>query len=73
MITYGNYVLAIEKTDRNYEELKEKIRNRPQNPTGYTYKLRADTLEWELVELPLIPEPDPTAEELLDIILGGAT
>ncbi len=37
----------------------------------YTYKLRADTLEWELVELPPEPEPELTSEEALDIILGG--
>lgn len=40
--------------------------------SGYRARLRADTLEWELVELPPMPEPEPTAEELLDIILGGA-
>ena len=35
--------------------------SKPCAPDGYTYKLRADTLEWELVELP--PEPDPGEDE----------
>lgn len=70
----GGYGLAGEEiTESEYAEIMQKIRNKPTDPDGYMYKLRADTLEWELVELPPMPEPEPTAEELLDIILGGAT
>lgn len=49
--------------------------NKPQDaPDGYENKLRADNLEWELVELPPAPEPseDVDDSEALNIILGGA-
>ena len=47
--------------------------DKPIAPDGYEYKLKADTLEWELVELPPAPEPseDVDDSEALDIILGG--
>lgn len=35
---------------------------KPKAPSGYTYKLRADNLEWELVKLPPV-EPEPLTEE----------
>lgn len=79
-IVSGEYVVAfgigsgaVEITKTEYQSIKEAASLSPAAPSGYTYKLRADTLEWELVELPPMPEPEPTAEELLDIILGGAT
>lgn len=46
--------------------------SKPSAPSGYTYKLRADNLEWELVELPPI-EIEPTIEdkaEAYDILMG---
>lgn len=57
------------------ESAKRKMLNRPTPPDGYDYRLKADTLEWELVELP--PAPDPaeqeiSAEEAMSIITGGA-
>ena len=63
-----------EITESEYNAILEKIQTAPVAPDGYQYKLRADNLEWELVEL---PEPEPQDEELtdseaLDIILGGA-
>ena len=65
MIVTNGYVLAIQKTDPEYNDVMQKIRNKPTDPEGYQYKLRADTLEWELVELPPI-EPEPlTGEEAL--------
>ena len=36
--------------------------NKPNALSGYAYKLRADNLEWELVELPPV-EPEPLTEE----------
>lgn len=58
------YVLGIginqspidEITQKEYDELTDIFRNKPTAPEGYHYLLRADTLEWELVEIP--PEPD---------------
>ena len=43
-------------TQTEYDTLSAIFRNKPQNPEGYRYMLRADTLEWELVEIP--PEPE---------------
>ena len=55
-----------------YNEIMAIIRNAPKAQDGYAYKLRADDLTWELVELP--PEPDdPTVEdkaEAYDILMG---
>lgn len=71
MIVINGYIVAVAATDDNRELLVEKIQNKPTDPDGYTYKLRADDLEWELVELPPVEEPELTADEALDIILGG--
>lgn len=56
-----------------YDKIIRLIANRPVPPAGYDYMLRADTLEWEIVELPPMPEPEPTAEdkaEAFDILMG---
>lgn len=76
----NEYILMIgtgsggtEITEQEYTEILSIIHAAPQDaPDGYTYKLRADTLEWELVELPPAPEPseDVDDSEALDIILG---
>ena len=67
-IVENGYIIAvttnygqIEITDGEYSELLAMIRSEPTAPDGYTYMLRADTLEWELVELP--PEPEPVDED----------
>lgn len=52
-------------TESRYNEIKSKLGNHPTAPDGYTYKLRADTLEWELVELPPVEPELPTEEEAL--------
>lgn len=72
MITKDGYIIAIEQTDEKYAEVIAKIETRPEAPEGYTYKLSASTLEWELVEIsPEPPEPDdPDPEEALAILLG---
>ena len=67
--TNGNdNVTAI--TEAEYNTILQKIQNKPTDPDGYQYMLRADNLEWELVELPPAEEPELTADEALDIILG---
>lgn len=55
---YGEEIV----TDAEFEELKSMISKAPLSPNGYTYKLRADTLEWELVKLPPV-EPEPMTDE----------
>ena len=48
-------------SEEEYNELLGIFRTKPADPDGYCYMLLADTLEWELVELPPEPE-DPEAE-----------
>ena len=62
MIVINGYIVAVAATDDNRELLVEKIQNKPTDPDGYIYKLRADDLEWELVKLPPI-EPEPLTDE----------
>ena len=50
-------------TEQEYNKILSIIHNRPTPSDGYTYKLRADTLEWELVELPPVEEQDDEATE----------
>lgn len=67
----GNYILSIGQSDGKVgnlisEERYEKIRNlkdnKPSSLPGYTHKLRADNLKWDLVELPPV-EPEPVTDE----------
>jgi len=60
MIIQNGFVVAIEKNDIEYSSVVQKIQNKPSDPNGYQYRLRADNLEWELVEL---PEPEPIEDE----------
>ena len=53
-------------TGEEYGGLLEIIRSGPTPEDGYTCKLRADTLEWEQVELPPAPEPEPEDAEISD-------
>lgn len=53
-----------EITEAEYRQILSLIRSAPAAPDGYTYMLRADTLEWELVENP--PEPEPPVDDEVD-------
>lgn len=71
----GTGLSGVEISETEYNEFLTTIRNRPTPSLGYDYQLRADTLEWELVELPPMPEPEPTIEdkaEAYDILIGDA-
>lgn len=59
-----------EITETQYNEILSMLRNRPTAPDGFAYRLTAE-LEWELYEAPVEEEPELTADEALDIILGG--
>ena len=84
IITESEYIIGLcqsendmvnEVTEEMFNIVSATLLTRPHDaPEGYDYKLRADTLEWELVELPPAPEPseDVDDSEALDIILGGA-
>ncbi len=70
----GKNIGGTQIDDAEYNAILDIIRSAPAAPDGYACKLRADTLEWELVELPPAPEPseeDISDEEALNIILGG--
>lgn len=59
-------------TEAEYNEILSAIQTAPKAPDGYQYKLRADNLEWELVEMPEPEDDELSDSEALDIILGGA-
>ena len=65
MITKDGYIIAVEKTDANYLQIIDIISNKPSDPDGYAYKLSEDSLEWELVELPLEPVKPITEDAAL--------
>ena len=76
-IVADNYIVAIgtgnggeEITETRYNEILSMLRNRPVAPDGFDYRLTKE-LEWELQELPAEEEPELSAEEALEIILGG--
>ena len=58
-----------------YDAIRAIILSVPESPDGYVYQLKATTLEWELVEVPVDPEPpeDDSIEdkaEAFDILVG---
>lgn len=76
----GDYLLSVgtgnvgeEITETEYDNIMDTIRSSPTATEGYGYRLKSD-LTWEIYELPVMAEdadPELTAEEALDIILGG--
>lgn len=79
-IVNGDYLLAVgtgnggeEITEAEYDNIMEVIRSSPIAPEGYGYRLKSD-LTRELYELQVMAEetdPELTAEEAIDIIVGG--
>lgn len=76
----NNYVFCISEnkfgeciSEDMYTKISNAIKNKPTAPQGYAQVLKADTLEWELVEIPPVPpeSEDVSADEILDIIFGG--
>lgn len=66
----GEYVVGIASSENEFanaisaeeaERLNALFRNAPTAPDGYCNRLRTDTLEWELVELPPEEEQDDEA------------
>ena len=71
IIAVGENIAGEEISETEYNAILSALSDRPTAPSGYEYALRADTLEWELVELPPEPEHDLPPEEALAILLGG--
>lgn len=63
IIAVGDGVVGEAITESEYNDLLSIIHNRPTPQSGYDYKLKADTLEWELVELPEPSDTDDDATE----------
>ena len=60
-------VVEINEVEEN--TLVNLFNNKPIAPEGYNYKLNANELKWELVEIP--PEPEEVTDtEALRILLG---
>lgn len=59
--------------DSTYKTIQNLLANKPTPPDEkHDYRLTVD-LEWELFEIPPIPEPDPSVEdkaEAYDILMG---
>lgn len=79
-VSSGGYLLGVgtgyggeEISETEYTEITEIIHAKPAAPDGFCYRLKND-LTWERYELPA-PNVDPelTAEEALDIIVGGGS
>ena len=73
VILFGRGSHAEQISKAEYDELSAAFQSRPTPPAGCGYRLKTD-LTWELYELPAAPEdadPELTAEEALDIIVGG--
>lgn len=70
MIGTGNG--GTEITDAEYAEIMLNISNKPEETALIGYRLKTD-LTWEQYEKEPEEEPEPTAEEVLDILLGGDT
>lgn len=77
-IVDSEYITAIGKgnsgteiTEEEYNEILSAIQNKPPRTATTDYRLKTD-LTWESYEIEPTPEPDPTPEEALSILLGGA-
>lgn len=50
----NGYIVSFQQEgehDSEYNELLKVMETRPVPPSGYDYRLKADTLEWELYKL----------------------
>lgn len=78
-LTANGYLVAIgtgeggtEMTEEEYNAIFDLIRNKPPAPDATHEYWITEGGEYELVEVEPLPDEEPTAEELLDIITGVA-
>ncbi len=69
IISVGNGGAGEEITEDEYMAIMEAIADRPRDTETVGHKLRID-LTWEAYEMEPVGEPDPTPEEILDILTG---
>ncbi len=61
--TFGNI------SEEEYNTILSIIHNKPPRTETTDYRLRED-LTWEEYEIPPMPEPEPDAQEILNILMG---
>lgn len=79
IVTQNGYIVGYSQnaghavSDSNWAAIRSALGNRPSAAAGFQMMLKADTLEWGIVPLPVPQEEDhtPTAEEILNILLGS--
>lgn len=69
IIVIGSGNGGTEIAESEYNEILSVIHNKPQGIATTDYRLRED-LTWEEYEIPPMPEPEPTSDEILDILMG---
>ena len=70
--TNGNDSVT-EITEAQYLEILSVIHDRPTPPAGHTYLLRADNLDWELVEMQTAPiTEDEALTRYANELTGGS-
>lgn len=74
--TDSGYIISVGKgnggteiTEQEYNEILAVCANKPEATETTDYMLR-DDLTWEAYEVESVPDPDPTPEEALAILLG---
>lgn len=73
IVAVGKGRAGVDITEKEYENITAAVVAMPTAPDGYVYRLRANGLEWELIELPPMPEPSVEDKaEAYDILMGGA-
>ena len=72
----NGYILAVgtglggeEISEEYFNKVLNVIKQKPARTATTDFRLKED-LTWEEYEAPPEPEPEPTAEEILDIVLG---
>ena len=55
-------------SQEEYDSLSAILKDKPTAQEGYRYMLRADTLEWELVEIQPEPEDNPIEPDEPEVI-----
>lgn len=69
IVSVGTGNSGTEISEEKYNEILFVIHNKPKGTTTTDYRLRED-LTWEEYEIPPIPEPEPDANEIVDILTG---
>ena len=72
ILAVGTGGMGVEITETEYTEIMDVIANKPKEFAEIGYRLKTD-LTWESYEKEPQPEPDLTADEIVDIIFGGAS